>query len=80
MFKRPSGKNDYFSAEFLAHHSDLFSLKHGDASVQVRETWGVVEELDFPVMSKLLLPGIGKYLASSKTNIVISYLGSIEAS
>ena len=33
-------------------------LKHRDASVQVRETWGVVEELDFPRMSKLMLPDI----------------------
>lgn len=35
-------------------------LKHRDASVQVRETWDVVEELDFPRMSKLLLPDIAE--------------------
>lgn len=35
-------------------------LKHRDASVQVRETWDVVEELDFPRMSKLTLPDISE--------------------
>ncbi|XP_053392619.1 eukaryotic translation initiation factor 3 subunit D-like isoform X1 [Mercenaria mercenaria] len=35
-------------------------LKHRDASVQVRETWDVVEELDFPRMSKLTLPDIAE--------------------
>lgn len=35
-------------------------MKHRDASVQVRDTWDVVEELDFPRMSKLTLPDIGE--------------------
>lgn len=35
-------------------------LKHRDASVQVRDTWEVVEDLDFPRMSKLTLPDIAE--------------------
>lgn len=31
-------------------------LKHRDASVQVKETWAVVEEMDYPRLSKLSLP------------------------
>ena len=33
-------------------------LKNRDASVQVRETWTVVEEMDFPRLTKLSLPSI----------------------
>jgi len=35
-------------------------LKHRDASVAVRDTWEVVEELDFPRMAKLTLPDIAE--------------------
>ena len=35
-------------------------LKHRDASVQVKDTWQVVEEMDFPRLSKLSLPNIGE--------------------
>ena len=69
-------------------------MKHRDASVQVRETWDVVEELDFPRMSKLLLPDIGEgqdlyvQLNTEKTEIfnhlimaillLINHLGLLE--
>ncbi|KAL5019286.1 hypothetical protein ScPMuIL_005008 [Solemya velum] len=33
-------------------------IKHRDASVTVRDTWTVVEEMDFPRLTKLSLPGI----------------------
>ena len=32
--------------------------KHREASVQVRETWAVVEEMDFPRLAKLTLPNV----------------------
>lgn len=35
-------------------------LKHRDASVQVKETWAVVEEMDYPRLSKLSLPTIAE--------------------
>ena len=34
--------------------------KHRNASVQVRENWGVVEEMDFPRLSKLSLTTVGE--------------------
>lgn len=33
-------------------------IKNRDASVQVRESWDVVEEMDFPRLTKLSLPGM----------------------
>lgn len=33
---------------------------HRDASVQVQDTWAVLDELDFPRLMKLFLPGIGE--------------------
>jgi translation initiation factor 3 subunit D len=35
-------------------------LKHRDASVQVKETWAVVEEMDYPRLSKLSLPTVSE--------------------
>jgi len=35
-------------------------IKHRDASVQVKDTWAVIEEMDFPRLSKLTLPNIGE--------------------
>ena len=35
-----------------------FPMKHRDASVQIKDDWPVVEELDFPRLSKLNLPDI----------------------
>jgi translation initiation factor 3 subunit D len=35
-------------------------LKHRDASVQIKETWAVVEEMDYPRLSKLSLPAVGE--------------------
>lgn len=33
-------------------------IKNRDASVQVRDSWAVVEEMDFPRLAKLSLPSI----------------------
>ena len=33
-------------------------IKNRDASVTVRDTWAVVEEMDFPRLSKLSLPNV----------------------
>lgn len=33
-------------------------LKHRDASVQVKENWEVIEDMDFPRLTKLSLPSI----------------------
>jgi len=35
-------------------------IKHRDASVQVKDTWAVIEEMDFPRLAKLTLPNIGE--------------------
>jgi len=35
-------------------------IKHRDASVQVKDTWAVIEEMDFPRLAKLSLPNIGE--------------------
>uniref|UniRef100_A0A646QEF9 Eukaryotic translation initiation factor 3 subunit D n=1 Tax=Hemiscolopendra marginata TaxID=943146 RepID=A0A646QEF9_9MYRI len=35
-------------------------IKTRDASVQVRPEWQVIEEMDYPRLTKLLLPGIGE--------------------
>lgn len=34
-------------------------VKHRDASVQVRADWKVIEEMDFPRLTKLSLPNMG---------------------
>lgn len=33
-------------------------LKNRDASVQVKDSWEVVEEMDFPRLSKLSMPSV----------------------
>jgi translation initiation factor 3 subunit D len=33
-------------------------MKHRDASVQIKDDWPVVEEMDFPRLTKLNLPDI----------------------
>lgn len=33
-------------------------MKHRDASVQIKDDWPVVEEMDFPRLSKLNLPDV----------------------
>ncbi len=35
-------------------------IKNRDASVSVREDWEVVEEMDFPRLTKLSLPNVGE--------------------
>ncbi|XP_013417569.1 eukaryotic translation initiation factor 3 subunit D-like isoform X2 [Lingula anatina] len=42
------------------HDQRKIQLKHRDASVQVRDTWDVVEEMDFPRLTKLSLPTVGE--------------------
>ncbi|GAB1600484.1 eukaryotic translation initiation factor 3 subunit D-like [Argonauta hians] len=42
----------------LQENKQKAPVKNRDASVQVRETWQVVEDMDFPRLSKLSLPGI----------------------
>lgn len=48
--------------EFIFQLNKIYNfqapVKNRDASVQVRETWQVVEDMDFPRLSKLSLPGI----------------------
>lgn len=42
----------------LQDQNKKVQIKNRDASVQVRDTWEVVEEMDFPRLSKLSLPSI----------------------
>lgn len=42
----------------LQENKQKAPVKNRDASVQVRETWQVVEDMDFPRLSKLSLPGV----------------------
>jgi len=42
----------------MQEQKNKLPMKNRNASVQVRENWAVVEEMDFPRLTKLSLPSI----------------------